>query len=81
MLFVQVLLDCETPTLRCYESRRAGFWHTHLMLLCNIRRTRCYMDSDEFVAKFIPSRPSIHCLQVDEVGRGVPESTTLRSSS
>ena len=46
-------------------------------LLCNIRRIRCCMDSGDFFAKFIPSLPSIRCLQVDYVGRGVPESTTF----
>jgi hypothetical protein len=44
-------------------------------LLCNIRRIRCCVDSAQFFAKLIPSLPSIRCLQVDYVGRGVAEST------
>jgi hypothetical protein len=46
-------------------------------LLCNISRIRCCVDSDEFFAKFIPSLPSIRCLQVDYIGRGVAESTNF----
>lgn len=43
----------------------------------NIRRIRCCVDSDEFFAKFIQSLPSLRCLQVDYVGRGVAESTNF----
>jgi len=44
-------------------------------LLCNIRRIRCCVDSAQFFTKLIPSLPSLRCLQVDYVGRGVTEST------
>jgi len=46
-------------------------------LLCNIRRIRCCVDSDKFFAKLVPSLPSIRCLQVDYVGRGVAETTNF----
>jgi len=46
-------------------------------LLCNIRRISCCVDSDEFFAILIPSLPSTCYLQMDYVGRGVPESTTF----
>jgi hypothetical protein len=46
-------------------------------LLCNIRRIRCCVDSNEFFAKLIPSLPSIRSLQVDYIGRGVAESASL----
>ena len=46
-------------------------------LFCNIRRIRCCVDSDEFFTKFIQSLPSLRCLQVDYVGRGVAESANF----